>query len=347
MEQVQTHLGKLAAAEPDRHTGYEQELRQLDTNISGWSQSLANPSLAVELRVAIESLWKEALVRKRAIEQHLREYAVRRTQADELLCSDDVLARLDKLADVLAGNNPTLGNFELSFHIDRIVCHPDGRVQMRTCQLGALSGAAELLHQADVDPLDSQQAPTSSKTDGRGPRRRTRLCLHDADGERSQLQAQADYVADPLRFAGLGDEWFWIDELRIPVKTSWAVDNADVVQRRYNEIKQQTGKEPSLNVLVSEFGKSRPTITAALKVAENGGPIRDPRRKDPGSPTVDAKALAEEFARLEREGLQRAVIAKRHGVHRNTVARVLKEWYGRQGIEPVDGRTTRWSKQGE
>lgn len=41
------------------------------------------------------------------------------------------------------------------------------------------------------------------------------------------------------------------------------------------------------------------------------------------------------------------MIAKRHGVHRNTVARVLNEWYSQQGIEPVDGRTTRWGKQGE
>jgi hypothetical protein len=61
----------------------------------------------------------------------------------------DVLSRVEKLADVLAANNPTMGNLELSFHIDRIDCFSDGRVEMRTCKLGALTGAADLV--ADYD----------------------------------------------------------------------------------------------------------------------------------------------------------------------------------------------------
>jgi hypothetical protein len=40
----------------------------------------------------------------------------------------------------LARNNPTLGNLELSMHIDRIDCYDDGKVVLRTCKLGAVRG---------------------------------------------------------------------------------------------------------------------------------------------------------------------------------------------------------------
>ncbi|MBL9165606.1 MAG: hypothetical protein JNL18_22975 [Planctomycetaceae bacterium] len=348
-ERVRSHLKTYDEGEPSRQQALAAELRQLDARINGWMQSLANPDLPVELRLAIEAEWKEALARKRAIEQCVREYASQQARAEQVLVPEEVLARLDRLADVLAANNPTLGNLELSFHIDRIDCFPDGRVVMRTCQLGALGGAAELVAEAS-DALTDGSMPQDAVhcADGTGPRRRTRLRLHDADSERSELQARADFVADPHRFGELDEQWFWRDEFQVPVKTCWAVDNAAAVANRYQELLRQNGKKPSLSVLAAEFQKSRPTITAALEVARNGGPVRDRRRKDPGSPTVDAKALAEEFARLEREeGLQRAAIAKRHGVHRNTVARVLNEWYQQQGLTPGDCRKTRWRRAAE
>ncbi len=349
MERVREHLAELERAEPDRSAALQQELAQLDSNIKGWSQSLADPDLPVELRQAIQQQWKDALDRQQQIQQHIREQAVMCSRAEEVLDHDEVWTRLEKLAEVLAEHNPTLGNLELSFHIDRIDCHPDGRVEMRTCQLGALTGAYELVAESGGAPVDDAAAAPGRGTTATGPRRRTRLRLNYVDVERSQLQAAADFVADPYRFSDLGDEWFWTDTFQVPTKSpSWAEEHAEAVQRRYNELKAAKGKKPSLNVLAAEFGKSRPTISAALKIAENGGPLRDPRCKDPGAPTIDAKALAAEFARLEQEeGLQRAVIAKRHGVHRNTVARVLNDWYKSQGIEPQDARKSRWHKKAE
>ena len=347
MERLRQHLAALEDAEPDRGAALMNELSELDANIRGWTLTLANPELARELRAVIEQQGEEALQRKRQIEQQLREQAAIHSQAEEILDPGDVLSRLDRLADVLAMNNPTLCNLELSFHIDRIDCHADGRVEMRTCQLGALTGACELV--ADASPcqaLDKTSAAPCRSANCSGPRRRTRLRLDDVDAPRSQLQASADFAADPDRFADLGDEWFWVDVFHVPEKTaSWAEENAEAVQRRFAELKAASGRKPSLTVLADEFGKSRPTISAALKIAEHGGPIRDPRCKEPGSPLVDAKALADEFARLEKdEGMQRAAIAKRFGVHRNTVARVLKQWYEARGIKPPDGRSTRWGK---
>jgi len=347
MDRISQHLKALEQAEPDRGASLKAEHDQLDANVKGWSLTLANPNLALEMRAVIEEQCQEVLQRKRQIEQQLRELAAIRSQAEKILDPDEVLGRLDKLADVLASNNPTLGNLELSFHIDRIDCHADGRIEVRTCQLGALTGACELMAEVSVGHRDDEaMAKSCRSTDGFGPRRRTRLRLHDVDVPRSQLQASADFAADPYRFAGLGEQWFWLDVFQIPGKTtSWAEENAESVKSRYDELAAVSGKKPSLKVLAAEFGKSRPTISAALKIAEHGGPIRDARCKEPDSPHVDAKALADEFARLEREeGIQRAAIAKRFGVHRNTVARVLNDWYAKRGIKPQDGRTTRWHK---
>ena len=83
-----------------------------------------------------------------------------------------VVDRLNRLADVLARNNPTRGNVELSLHIDQICCHDDGRVVVRTCKLGALAGTIDLLAGRAVGKTDVP-AP---REHGRSatPRRRAR-----------------------------------------------------------------------------------------------------------------------------------------------------------------------------
>jgi hypothetical protein len=52
--------------------------------------------------------------------------------------------------EILAAENPTRGNLELSLHIDSIRCFRGGRVVMRTCKLGALDGVAKLVANRDA-----------------------------------------------------------------------------------------------------------------------------------------------------------------------------------------------------
>ena len=61
----------------------------------------------------------------------------------------EVIGQLRRLDEVLAGYNPTLGNLELSKHIAEIVCHRDGRIELRGTMLGLFEGAVELLSRAD------------------------------------------------------------------------------------------------------------------------------------------------------------------------------------------------------
>jgi len=56
-----------------------------------------------------------------------------------------VLDRLHCLSAVLAGGNPSALNVELALHIDRIAYYEGGRVVVRTCRLGALAAAANLV----------------------------------------------------------------------------------------------------------------------------------------------------------------------------------------------------------
>jgi hypothetical protein len=71
------------------------------------------------------------------------------------------------------------------------------------------------------------------------------------------------------RFAGLGPEWFWEDTFQLPRKTCWAREQAaEVARLRAGGL--------TLEELAVHFGKSVPTIRAALKRAggQQAGPAR-------------------------------------------------------------------------
>ena len=108
---------------------------------------------------------------------------------------------------ILAKQNPTLGNLELSLHIDKIVCSPDGTVTMRTCKLGALTEAVDLLASGDGDEagksVDIEHDDNSNPNYRVTRRRRGRLRVADADDGSVDMRALADFAADPDRFAGL------------------------------------------------------------------------------------------------------------------------------------------------
>jgi predicted Rdx family selenoprotein len=251
----------------------ERELQDLQDQVRGWSQSLAKSDLAPAVRSVIENDFSAALQRQRELERQLVEAKALRQRTRAVVEPDQVVTRLNRLAEVLAQNNPTRGNLELSMHIDQIRCHQDGRVIVRTCKLGALAGAVELL----ADPPARGAEPSAQPDLGSGvkPRRRARLRIDSDDEDLELLRETAVMAADVHRFGGLGPEWFSEDAFQIPRKQYWSDKHAVEVAAK----QQETGW--SLVKLAARFRKSVPTIRLALKKARSQGQAEDGDSRSP------------------------------------------------------------------
>ena len=254
LDAVREELRRLNDDHPDQRRALEHELSVLRDKSNGWLVSLGRPDLHPTLRAAIEKEWQDASVRQQEIEAMLADEERQHERLDEVLDPSQVLVRLERLEEILAGSNPTMANLELSFHIDRIDCFGDGRVVLRTCKLGALTGAADLV--ARSQPAAAQgDLLASDGTLRTNPRRRARLRVDTEGDSRLDLDAAANFAADPNRFAGLDSQWFWDDEFRIPDRPpSWAAANAEAVFRRRQESRL------SFKKLASEFGVTHPTV---------------------------------------------------------------------------------------
>jgi hypothetical protein len=208
----------------------------------------------------IEKDLEAAVVRQQEVERQLAEVDALHRQAGTVADAQQVVDRLNRLAEVLAAQNPSRTNLELSLHIDAIRCYQDGRVVVRTCKLGALAGSADLLARPqDASPQDpvSVDEATVAK-----PRRRAVRRVAADGGNQAELQAAAHQAADVDRFAGLGPEWFWDDVLHVPRKTCWSEEHAEVVLAQ----REETGW--SLAKLAEHFGRSIPTVRRALQLAQ-------------------------------------------------------------------------------
>jgi hypothetical protein len=350
-ELVQAELATLADSQQDRQPDLEREIEAIREKIIGWMTSLANKNLDLNVRHALELEWATAEKRVQEIEQTLFARESREQRAVDAVDEIAILQRLQTLSDVLANYGPTRGNLELSLHIDRIICHCDGRVEMRTCKLGALPEVAELL--ADLMPKrESQpqvrngQSEREARKRRQGPRRRGRLRTSDQHDDSSiDSREIADFAADTHRFGDLPDKWFWFDEFQIPVKRSWVEVNAEKVLRRRDEIKKATGKTPTLNSLAKEFGKSRPTISTAIEIATGKRQPRDRRHKKRKFTMPLDDSARHQIVQLYHGGnMELKDIGDRCGVHRSTVERVLNDWDKTRGQKRVDGRKRRSSK---
>lgn len=254
IEQVSANLELLNSGKQDRRPALEAELLDLEGKSQGWLLTLGEAKLPLKVREQILAAWNASVERQQAITADLAELEQVDRQADTLVDAEQITSRLARLDQVLATNDPTRGNLELSLHIDRITCFRDERVQLRLCKLGIMPDAVELLTPPVVKSAD-KEPPTGVKSRAR---RRGKLRVID-DEEDVDLRSQADFVADVERFAGLGDEWFWIDEFTIPPTSSWASDNAEIVFRRRQETRFSYAK------LAAEYGVTAPTIGAAIR----------------------------------------------------------------------------------
>ena len=260
LEQIERELDGLSAERHNARPALEKEREQLGQQIQGWSLSLAKPDLSPAVRAIIEKNVEVALHRQQEIAGQLAELDALRRRTGTVVEAQQVVDRLNRLAEVLATQNPSRTNLELSLHIDTIRCYQDGRVVVRTCKLGALAGSRELLAQSQDIPAEGTSADSAAMV--AKPRRRAVRRVVAEDGEQGELQAAAHQAADVDRFAGLGPEWFWEDTFQMPPKSCWSEKHAQEVAAK----KQQT--HWSITKLAEYFVRSVPTIRRALSLAQ-------------------------------------------------------------------------------
>ncbi len=336
MDQVSAGLESLTAGKHDQRPAWEEELRQIEENIQGWNTSLAKPKLPDAVREAVEQQWQAAVERKSEIEAELAQLMHDGVQAEELVELEQVASRVARLADVLAADDPTRGNLELSLHIDRITCFRDDRVQLRMCKLGIIPDAVELL----ATPTMKATVNDKSIVGAARARRRAKLRVVEDDLE-VDLRAQADFVADVDRFAGLGDEWFWIDEFTIPATLSWAELHAEAVfQRRQAE-------RLSYAKLAAEFGVTPPTIGAAVRAYLEAHPDESDIQLQCGGkrkPKFDLATFADEARRLWIDGVSKEKLARQFGCSAPTVGKAIAFAYERDGLPMPTREAARQAK---
>jgi hypothetical protein len=193
------------------------------------------------------------------------------------------------------------------------------------CKLGVMPEAVNLVS----TPAAGGDGDGAKESIISRARRRAKLRVVE-DNESVDLAAQAHFVADPNRFAGLGDEWFWEDELRIPEASCWSRDNAEAVFRRRQESKLPYHK------LAEEFGVTKSTIGASIRhYLETHPSERDKvdlkhggkRRKK-----FDLATFAGEARELWIDGWSKERLAKKYGCSPPTVHKAIEFAYAQEGL---------------
>lgn len=311
VEQVQLELHRQAEQQPDERFTWEEEVKQLQERAEGWFLSLANPRLDPSLRADIESQYGLTRARIAQLQKLLAEHDSKEERLRQVLDPRQVVERLRRLGEVLAGNNPTQGNIELSRHIDRIECFADGKVVLRSTPLGIFDGGVALLRRARGDteaPTNEAEKPLAQVK----PRRRAQLRVEEPVSEQDSVPEAVD-ISDPDRFGGLDACWMWEDVLEIPRVLSWAEAHAAEVARLRVTM--------TMAQLAAHFGKTIPTIRNALKKAMAAG-VSDLPKKLPRA--CWAKEHAAEILAMKKEGKSTVEIARHFGKSDTTIRAALK-----------------------
>jgi hypothetical protein len=177
--------------------------------------TLGDPKLPATVRGDITTRCEQAKARQAELEAQAEGDRTLDDHLGRALDPRVVVDQLRDLGEVLAGHNPTLGNLELSRHIEHIMCFPDGRVEMRGTWLGVFDGAVHLLSRTTCD------APAPSDAGVVTPRRRGRLRVPNLSADASAAE-DVDTCLDPERFAGLADAFFWSEDVTVERAVSWA-----------------------------------------------------------------------------------------------------------------------------
>jgi hypothetical protein len=269
---VNQELGRTRQTSQDERPALEHELAALDSQIRGWRQSLGDPGLPVRTRSMLTQDVEQAAEKQEAIRDKLARLTSENTTVETLVDPLQVAEALTRLEEILLWENPTASNLELSLHVDKIECHPGGRVTVRTSKLGALAPLVEQFSEFEGSSDVPSTDVTSAKVKNR---RRARLRVDDVGRDELEIRAKADYVADPHRFAGLGPEWFWQDDFQIPdPPLPWPEANAAAVLEK----RKETGW--SYPRLAEHYEVSIGTIKTAMKLgkAKCADPASLPKR---------------------------------------------------------------------
>jgi hypothetical protein len=227
--------------------------------------------------------------------------------------SQQVIRRLQNLSEVLMGTNPTLVNLELTRHIERIDCYPDGRVVLRGTLLGLFEGSVELLSRQEA-PVDA--VANSVESYGKvKPRRRGRLRIDDLSADSGLDLGMPDTALDPDRFQGLPKQFMWEESFYLSRKLSWAEAHAaDVACARAEGL--------TMEGLAERFGKTIPTIRASLRCAARvDESVASLPRKMPRSRWHEDHAL--KVAAKKAEGLGTNELAAHFGKSDTTIRAAL------------------------
>lgn len=313
LQRVQAELDRYRQYEPGRAELRAQEIKELDDQLAGWRITLSNSKTSAILRDAINADYDKTARRKEELEQERDSDSALLEHVKNTLEPGRVLQALGKLHGVLAAHNPTQINLELSKHIDMIVCHADGRIEMRGTCLGLFSGAAELLGRGQTPPAEP---PASA--DGFAPvkpRRRGRLRLPSLTAESQDALPDVETALDPERFAEVPAQFFWTEEFWVTGKQCWAEQHAAAVARGRAE-----GK--TMAELAEQFGKTVPTIRHALRCAcEADGSLAALPKKMPRKRWHEEHAA--EVAAQRAEGKSTVELARQFGMSDTTIRAAL------------------------
>jgi hypothetical protein len=291
--EIRKEVERLDSDRLPRSSALEEEIRKLEEQKQGWRMSLGDSDLDSCLRAAIQDDWVAANRRQEEIRRILSDQQNRQQSIESAVDRRKIVECLNRLDEIVAGDNATTANLELSLHIDSIRCFPNGKVVLRTCRLGALAEALPLVQDESAMGDDSSSEPDVQQAITR--RRRTKLRVDTLGPDAEQNRAAANFAADPDRFAGLEGRWFWEDVFEIPRRLSWAERNAEGVAEF------RLKKEASMEVTAEHFRKTVPTIRAALRFAKQihgidafGKSVS--RSNLPNWPRANATAVAAYFA---------------------------------------------------
>lgn len=263
---VEAELAELTGQDSGKPGRLEKELDTIQERKAGWNKSLGDPHLPAPLRGEIHREYEWALAREDEIERELSALSNRNSYMASILNPEAILDRVNRLDEVLGGDNATLANLELSLHIDSIECFDDGRVTMKVCRLGTLADGLELFQSHDTEPrYEEGTSSPQSRISKVKPRRRARLRVDTLGDSGETLDAAANFAADPHRFAGLDAKWFENYEFHIPTEKHWYQLNAKAVAQR--RMKRLTHEK-----LADEFGVTVPTIRDSLTYAAENYP---------------------------------------------------------------------------
>jgi len=252
---------------PDRssmRTALAAESSDIEDRCRGWIQSLSKSSLPAAVRATIEEEFERAQHRLKDIAVELASVGTQDDRKRTAMDPDAVAGEDVSQLQESAGQNPSAANLMLSQHIEGIYCGPDGRVVVRTCKLGALAGALDLVpRQARIDDDSASANADCGGSHVAEPRRRTRRDTGDAIEDDDLAARAGDFAVDPQRFAGLGPEWFTEDVFEVPRRRSWAEEHAaEVAEYRLRN-------HASMEATARHFGKTVPTIREAQRYAKD------------------------------------------------------------------------------